>query len=365
MDFRYSTEHDDLRASVRGFLGRTAPAARVRDLAAGDGCDGNLWRRLCTELELPGLHLPEHRGGAGGTLVEAAIAFEELGRALTPVPMAATVFAIEAVLSMGDEDQRARLLPGLLSGERIGALAAAGPEVTDPGEVTVWADRADGRTVLCGTCAPVLHGHVADLFVVPAAIDGRVVLHVVDANGPGVKVDRLPSFDGTRPVARLRLDTVFAEPLTAGPPDGIDRVLDTARILLAAEMLGGAEKCLAMTVEYACSRKQFDRPIGSFQAVKHLCAEMMIEIDATRAAVMFAAMSATDPGELRITGPLAKAQAADTFTLCAGSAFQVHGGIAFTWEHDLHLYFRRAKTTEALFGGSAHHRCLLAERVGL
>ena len=142
-------------------------------------------------------------------------------------------------------------------------------------------------------------------------------------------------------------------------------MLDVARVLLAAEMLGGAEACLAMSVDYACTRRQFDRPIGSFQAVKHACAEMMIEIDATRVAVMFAAMSAADPEEFAIAAPLVKAQAADTFTLCAGSAIQVHGGIAFTWEHDLHLYYRRAKTTEALFGSSTHHRALLAERVSL
>lgn len=365
MDFRYHTEHDDLRAALRGFLHQSAPAARVREVAAGDGCDISLWRRLCTELELPGLHLSQECGGAGGSLVEAAIVFEELGRALTPVPMAATVFAIEAVLRLGDDRQRSRLLPALLSGERIATLAAARPDALDPARVTVRSDRHAGRTELSGESSPVLHGHVADLFVVPAVADGRVALYVVAADAPGVTVDRLPSFDTTRPVARLRLQQAPAEPLVAGPHDGIERVLDTARVLLSAEMLGGAEACLAMAVEYSCTREQFDRPIGSFQAVKHSCADMMIEIDATRAAVMFAAMSAADPDELRITAPLVKAQAADTFTLCAGAAFQVHGGIAFTWEHDMHLYFRRAKTTEALFGGSAHHRSLLADRVGL
>lgn len=366
MDFRYHTEHDDLRASLRGFLHQTAPAARVREVATGDGCDISLWRRLCTELELPGLHLPEQYAGAGGSLVEAAIVFEELGRALTPVPMAATVFAIEAVLRLGDERQRAAILPALLSGERVATLAAAGPDALDPARVTVRADRhGDGRADLSGEIAPVLHGHVAGLFVVPAMAGTQVALYLVADNDPGVTVDRLPSFDTTRPVARLRMAHAPAEQLAAGPPDAIERVLDTARVLLSAEMLGGAEACLAMAVEYACSREQFDRPIGSFQAVKHSCADMMIEIDATRAAVMFAAMSAGDPDELRITAPLVKAQAADTFTLCAGAAFQVHGGIAFTWEHDMHLYFRRAKTTEALFGSSAHHRNLLADRVGL
>jgi len=365
MDFRYSLEQDDFRAVLGRFLCEQAPVAGVREAAARDGHDRRLWRRLCTELQLPGLHAPEEYGGAGGTLVETAIVFEELGRALTPVPLAATTFAIEAVLRLGDEEQRGRLLPGLLSGRQIGALAAARADDTDPCAATVRTGRDDGRTVLTGEYAAVLHGHVADLFVVPAEADGGVTFHVVAAGAPGVTVVRLPSFDATRPVARLHLAQTPAEALSAGSPDDVERVLDVARVLLAAEMLGGAEACLALAVEYACSRKQFNRPIGSFQAVKHSCAEMMIEIDATRAAVMFAAMSAADPGELQISAPLAKAQAADTYVMCAGAAIQVHGGIAFTWEHDLHLYFRRAKTTEALFGGSARHRALLADRAGL
>jgi alkylation response protein AidB-like acyl-CoA dehydrogenase len=210
-----------------------------------------------------------------------------------------------------------------------------------------------------------LHGHVADQFVVPAAADGAVGFHVVAADAPGVTVERLPSFDITRPVAHLRLADAPAEALSAGSPADVNRVLDVARVLLAAEMLGGAEACLERTVEYARARRQFDRPIGSFQAVKHACAEMMIELDATRAAVMFAAMSVADRREFHIGAPLAKAQAADTYVMCAGSAIQLHGGIAFTWEHDLHLYFRRAKTTAALFGSSARHRALLADRAGL
>jgi alkylation response protein AidB-like acyl-CoA dehydrogenase len=362
MDFRYSTEQDDLRASLSGFLREAAPLPRVREAA---GHDEPLWQRLCSELELPGLHVPLEYGGAGGTLVETAIVFAELGRALTPVPLAATTFAIEAVLRAGDDEQRRRLLKGLLCGEQIGAFAVAAPDDTDPSAAPVRAHRHGGGTVLTGSCGPVLHGHVADLFIVPAVADGTVGLHVVAADAPGVEVVRLPSFDITRPVSRLQLAQAPAEALAAGSSEELDRVLDVARVLLAAEMLGGAEACLAMAVEYAGSRRQFNRPIGSFQAVKHACAEMLIEIDATRAAVMYAAMSADDRDELAIAGPLAKAQAADTYALCASSAIQVHGGIAFTWEHDLHLFFRRATTTRALFGGSTHHRRLLAERAGL
>jgi alkylation response protein AidB-like acyl-CoA dehydrogenase len=365
MDFGYDVEQEAFRASLRGFLREQAPPARVRETAAAEGCDGELWRRLCTELELPGLHAPDEYGGVGATLVESAIAFTELGRALTPVPLAATTFAIEAILRTGDEEQRKTLLPGLLCGERIAAFAASGHDVADPFSATMRSERLNGRTVLTGECAPVLHGHVADLFVVPAVADGAVGLHVVAADAPGVEAERLPSFDLTRPVAQLRLAQAPAEALAAGSPDDVERVLDVARTLLAAEMLGGAEACLDRTVEYARTRRQFDRAIGSFQAIKHACAEMMIEIDATRAAVMFAAMSAAADPDFPISAPLAKAQAADTYVLCAGSAIQIHGGIAFTWEHDLHLHFRRAKTTEALFGSSVRHRALLADRAGL
>lgn len=365
MDFRYNTEHTDFRSALRELLCEAVPLPRVRELAAAGTYDGPLWRRLCAGMDLAALHAPTEYGGAGATLTETAIAFEELGRGLVPVPLAATTFAIEAVTRMGDAEQRRRLLPGLLTGDRIGAFAAAGADAADPASASVFAAHGERCAVVSGECSPVLHGTAADLFIVPARVDGALGLYVVDAHSPGVVVDALPSFDGTRPVARLTLTGAPAEALAHASREGVERVIDVARVLLAAEMLGGAEACLGLSVEYACTRTQFGRPIGSFQAVKHACAEMLIEIDATRLAVMFAAMTASDQDELPIAAPLAKAQAADTFTLCAGSAIQVHGGIAFTWEHDLHLYYRRAKTTEALFGSSTAHRALLADRVGL
>ncbi|GAY19465.1 acyl-CoA dehydrogenase family protein [Mycobacterium sp. shizuoka-1] len=364
MDFRYNTEQLDFRDSVRAFLQETAPLSRVRDIAGANGHDDELWQRVCRDMELPGLPVPTEYGGVGGTLVESAIVFEEFGRALTPVPLASHGFAVAAVLSMGTKEQRRRLLPSLLNGDRVAAFAATGPAAGDPSSATVTVTSDQGRTLLDGVCGPVLHGHVAELVIVAARAGDTMGLYVVDADAPGVSVERLPSFDITRPVARITLRQTPAEPLD-GAPDQFERVLDTARVLLAAEMLGGAEACLTLSVDYSCSRRQFDRAIGMFQAVKHMCAEMAIEIDATRVAVMFAAMSAGDPGELAVAAPLVKAQAADTFTLCAGIATQVHGGIAFTWEHDLHLYFRRAKTTAALFGSSTEHRALLADRVGL
>ncbi|MGE0779375.1 acyl-CoA dehydrogenase family protein [Mycolicibacterium sp.] len=360
MDFGFSTEQEDFRESLRRFLRDSSPMARVRQTAGADGYDRALWRRLCDELGVLAPHAPARYDGAAGTLVDTAIAFGELGRALTPVPLAATTFAIESVLRLGDPEQRDRLLPALLSGAVVGAFTATNAH---PTSTTVRAE-CRGSTVLTGACAPVLDGHVADLFVVPARADGEVTLHVVRADAPGVTVTRLPSFDPTRPVARLVLTRAPAEALTAGLPGAVERVSDVARVLLAAEMLGGAEACLALAVDHAKSRSQFDRPIGSFQAVKHACADMLIEIDATRVAVMFAAMTA-DGDQLPVTAPLTMAQAGETYLQCADSAMQVHGGIAFTWEHELHQHLRRATTTEVLFGGSAHQRALLAERVGL
>lgn len=355
MDFRYDTDQVDFRQSVRDFLKDAAPLPRVRQIAGTTGHDERLWQRVCRELELPGLHVPVEYGGVGATLVESSIAFEELGRALTPTPLATHMFAVNAILVAGDEEQRHRLLPGLLSGARIAAFADTAP---------VHAERTADGLVLSGVCSPVLHGHLADVFVVPAVLDDSVVLAAVAADSAGVAAAELPSFDITRPVARVTLRAAAAEAL-AGAPDARDRARDAARVLLAAEMLGGAEACLDLSVDYACRRTQFARAIGSFQAVKHMCADMLIEIDATRVAVMFAAMTADDPAELAIAAPLVKAQAADTFKLCAANAIQVHGGIAFTWEHDLHLYFRRAKTTEAMFGSSSHNRALLADRIGI
>lgn len=351
MDFQYNAEQLALRDATRDFLLH--------------GCDERAWDRACDELELPGLSVPTAYGGVGADLAESAIVFEEFGRALSPLPLTSHVFAVQAVLRMGDEQQRHRLLPGLLGGAQRAAFGVTGPAALDAASATVVVSQRDGHTVLDGTCGPVLHGCGADLLVVAArAAHAEMALYVVDTRIPGVDVQQLPSFDITRPVARVTLRQAEAERLDAAPAE-LEQVLDIARVLLAAEMLGGAEACLARSVEYACKRTQFDRPIGTFQAVKHMCSDMAIEIDATRVAVMFAAMSADDPDELAVAAPLVKAQAADTFTLCANTATQVHGGIAFTWEHDLHRYLRRAKTCEALFGSSSQHRALLADRVGL
>jgi alkylation response protein AidB-like acyl-CoA dehydrogenase len=366
VDFSYSVEQEEFRTSLRRFLTDHVPMNRVRQVAETAGHDAEAWHRLCTDFGLPGLHTPEEYGGAGFTLVETALVFEELGRALTPVPMAATTLAVEALLRAGTEQQRKEFLPGLLAGERIGALAVAGPYETASSSATVQASRLADGFALTGQRSHVLHGQFADLIVIPAVRDGRVGLYIVDTHVAGISVDCKPTMDPTRPIAAVRLQDAPAAFLGGGSAEQVDAIVDVARVLLAAEMVGGADACLQLAVGYAKERRQFNRQIGSFQAVKHRCADMAIELDAARAAVMFAAMTAATGGqELPTAALLAKAQAADAFTLCAAAAIQIHGGIGFTWEHDAHLYYRRAKTAEALYGNSAQHRALLADRLSL
>jgi alkylation response protein AidB-like acyl-CoA dehydrogenase len=220
---------------------------------------------------------------------------------------------------------------------------------------------------LTGSLRHVLRAHVADLLIVPALGPDGPALFVAERTAPGVTVSGPgSSFDLTRPVCAVALDAVPALRLGDGPGPDLDGLLDVGRTLLAAEMAAAAQACLEAAVGYAKRRIQFNRAIGSFQAVKHGCAQLAVEIDAALAAADWAAMlaAAGDAG-LRTAALIAKAQAASTFTACAGWNIQVHGGIGFTWEHDAHLYLRRAKADEALFGSTARHRALLADRAGI
>jgi alkylation response protein AidB-like acyl-CoA dehydrogenase len=372
MFFDYSAEQQEFRASLRKLVADRAPLPAVR-ARLGDAHDADLWRRLCAELAVPALAVPEQYGGAGYTLEEAAIAVAELGRGLTPVPAFEVVLAAEAILRLGTEEQRHELLPGLVAGDRIAVVAMAGPDdlppmpgSARPGTI-VTAEAGSGGCTLTGTRPQVPRGHVADLLLVPATAADGPGLYLVDRAAPGVTLSgRERSFDPTRPVSALELDAAPAVRLGPGPAEADGGLLGVARTLLAAEMAAAAQACLDMSVEYAKTRVQFNRAIGSFQAIKHGCAELAVEIDAAQAAADWAVMlaAAGDPG-LGSAALIAKAQAADTLTACAAWNIQVHGGIGFTWEHDAHLYLRRAKTDQVLFGDSAQLRALLAGQVGI
>lgn len=366
MNFAFSSEQEDFRASLRRFLADKAPLSRVRASTETElGYDPDLWRQMSDQLGLPGLHLPEEYGGSGTGLLEPAVVLEETGRALTSSPYSAGLLASLAVLRSGDEQAKKDLLPGIAAGELVVTLALA--EVTSPtgarGLQTTAAGAGEGIT-LTGTKTLVEHGHSADVLVVSAEQDGAAGLYLVQGDAAGLTRTRQAALDLTRPIAQVRLQDTPARLL--GEPGGLDDLVDLACALLASEMVGGIEACLAMATSYAKTRLQFNRPIGSFQAVKHRCAEMVVGLDAARAAAMYA-VHVADLGssELATVAPLAKAEASDAFTFAAGWTIQVLGGIGFTWEQDAHLYFRRAWADAALFGSPATQRARLADRLGL
>jgi alkylation response protein AidB-like acyl-CoA dehydrogenase len=331
-------ELDELRATVRAFLAEECPPAVVRRLMADPTAhDAGLWRRLAGELGLTGLAVPEEYGGAGCGLTELAVVCEELGRALTPVPYLAT--AVLAAYAVRD----GRLLAGIADGSLLATV------VLD-GDLT-----ADGD-LLTGTAPYVLDGHLADVIV--CAVGGRVYA----VRGRDVARTPYVTLDQTRRLARLRFDGAAAERI-----DGdLGRLRDLALTALAAEQVGGARRCLETAVEHARTRVQFGRPIGSFQAIKHKLADVLLRVESARSAAYEAARVADEePESLPVYAALAGSYCAEAYLHAAGETIQVLGGIGVTWEHDAHLHLKRATAAARLFGTPESHRARLAATVGL
>jgi alkylation response protein AidB-like acyl-CoA dehydrogenase len=298
-----------------------------------------------------------------------------MGRALLPAPYFSTVcLAANAILNAGTQEQKKELLPPLASGERIGTLALAEPSGrwdADGIEATATPD-GDGF-LIDGTKTYVLDGHTARTIIVAARAPGTsgedgVGLFVVEGDADGLARTALPTMDPTRKQAKLELSGVRGSALGeagSGWP-ALQKTLDHAAVCLAAEATGGAERCLDMAVDYAKTRVQFGKPIGAFQAIKHKCADMLLDVESARTASYFGLWAAADDGDdLRVAAPLAKAFCTEAFFRSACENIQVHGGIGFTWEHDSHLFYRRAKSSELLFGDPSYHRELLADRIGI
>jgi alkylation response protein AidB-like acyl-CoA dehydrogenase len=366
MSLAVTAEQEELRATVRRWLAENAPLATVRKLmATPDAHDPALWRGL-GELGVLELGIPEQYGGAGFGFQELAHVAEEAGRALLPGPLLATAgLAVPLLLASGDEEAKARHLPGIAAGATVATVAWL-----SPGAGWDSAGRslsvADGR--LSGSASAVLSGTYADLVLAVAGTGDSAAVVAVDATGPGVSRTPQPTLDQTRPLARLDFDGAPCTPVGAvGAGAGLlSRALDAANVLLAAEMVGGAQACLDMSVAYAKVRQQFGRPIGSFQAIKHKLAEVLVALEGAQAAAAYAAWAAAEnPVELPVVATLAKAVAAEAYFRAAGDTVQVHGGIGFTWEHDAHLYFKRAKTSLMLFGDVGAYQRTLADRIGL
>jgi alkylation response protein AidB-like acyl-CoA dehydrogenase len=376
VNFAFSEEQEELRRSVRRFLEDKSPSTEVRRLMeTTDGYDPKIWAQMANELGLQSLHIPEAYGGQGFSFVELVVVLEEMGRALLCAPYFSSVcLAANAIMNAGTEEQKAALLPGIAGGETIATLAFTEPSGKwDANGITMEAADGSGGYTLSGTKMFVLDGHTANLIVVAARAAGTggtegISFFTVDGDAAGLTRTALPTMDQTRKQAKLEFSNVPATLLGEAGAGwaALSKTLDQAAVCLAAEQVGGAQKCLDMSVEYAKVRIQFGRPIGSFQAIKHKCADMLLEVESSKSAAYYAGWAAAeDNDELPVVASLAKSYCSEAYFHAAAENIQIHGGIGFTWEHDAHLYFKRAKSSEILFGDPTYHRELLAQRIGI
>jgi alkylation response protein AidB-like acyl-CoA dehydrogenase len=364
MYFDLTDEQQAIRSTAHDFLASRFKSERIRELAASeDGFDGSGWAEMA-ELGWPGLALPEEWGGQGLGTVELAVLFEEMGYALAPSPLLSNTIAGLALSYCGSDDQRERYLRPLAQGERRGtpALWDAGSSAT-PGGVRMQAAEDGDGVVLDGEKVLVLDAASADFFLVASA-DGR--RHIVESDADGVAVTAETSIDLTRRLSSVRFDGVrvaAADSLPGSEAEYFD-VFHRLCVALAAESTGVAQRTLEMAVAYAKDRQQFGRPIGAYQAVSHRCAQMLLETENSRSAVYGAAWAAdAEPESLHLAASMAKAYASDAGWRVPNASIQVHGGIGFTWEHDLHFFLKRGRANAAMFGDAKWHRERVADAV--
>jgi alkylation response protein AidB-like acyl-CoA dehydrogenase len=379
VQFAHSEEQLLIRDSAREVLAEHASHERLRAVLAGaGGYDRALWQQMSGELGWTGLAIPERFGGAGLGWVELCILQEELGRRLAASPFFATVALAGALVQeTATEAQCQDLLGRIAAGSVRIACAVTGEEGRAGVDGVSVELRASGeRLSLEGTSDFVIHADSADLILVLARAPGSrggeaLSVVMLPAGTPGLAITPHVMLDLTRPMSRVQCSGVAVDPAAVlGAPAeagaGIERALQRARVALAAEALGGAEQVLEMTVEYVKQREQFGRPIGSFQAVKHRLADMMVQVEAARSAAWYAACVADEqPAELAEAAAIAKSYCCDAFYDCAAHAIQLHGGIGFTWEHDAHLYFKRARASATLLGSPSWQREQLLRVLGM
>ncbi len=354
MRFELDDDQQAIQRTAKEFLASRYPAEEVRRLALEDerGFTDEGWRAIA-ELGWPALVIGEDDGGLGLGVVELAVLQEQLGYALAPTPLLSTIAAALAISAAGDADQRAQWLPALAEGERRGTVAPLPP--------------ADGLEAdahaLTARLEAVPDAADADLLIVPTGHDD---LAVVELGGDGVTVEPVDGLDPTRRLSTVTLDGAPSTPLRA--PDGaaLARARNVIAVAVAAESVGVAQRAMEMAVEHARDRQQFGRPIGVFQAVSHACAQMLLEVEGARSAVMFAAWALDDsPEEAPLAAAMAKAYASDAGWRVPASALQVLGGIGFTWEHDLHFWLKRGRANAAAWGDARSHRSRVADLLDL
>lgn len=375
MNFAFSAEQEEFRSMLARFVEAQYPIENIRSLTETEsGYDESKWKRMNAELGIAGVAIPEAHGGQGFTVLELGLALEQLGRNLAGGPLFATAcLAAPAILAAGSEDDRNELLPAIADGSTIATLAFSERDGHFDGQSiqATCAQDGDGWTV-SGTKSWVIDAPNADLIVVAARIPGTrgedgVSLLAVKANDPGVRIEPVDALDLTRRLGSVTLDGATArmlgEPGVAWPV--LERILDQAAVCLTAEQIGGAARCLEMAVQYSKERIQFGRSIGSFQAIKHRCATVKLDLELARSASYWAWWVASEhPEELQQAASIAKSLCSETYLLAAAENVHIHGGMGFTWEHDAHLFYRRAKSSSILFGGPGEHRARIAAELG-
>jgi alkylation response protein AidB-like acyl-CoA dehydrogenase len=396
MNFAFTEEQEALRATARAFLARHSAPDRVRAAMESElGWDPEVWKRIGAELGWPALVVPEAYGGLGLGAVELSALLETMGETLLCAPFFSTVcLGATALLEAGSEAQKREHLPGIAQGRTLATLAwaEAGSAASTAGDdvvgIAATARREGADYVLSGVKRFVPDGHAADLLVVAARAPGSrgedgVGLFLVEAGAPGLVRRALPTLDRTRRLAEVELREVRvprAAHLGNGPGGeasaaaALRHTLDRAAIALAAEQVGGAQRCLDLSVAHARQRVQFGRPIGSFQAIQHKCADLMLRVESARSAAYAAACVASEQGagpradegpDLARVASLAKAYCSEAYFSCAAEALQIHGGVGFTWEYDVHLHLKRARAMEGFLGDPAFHRERVARAIGL
>lgn len=371
VSYAFTEELDLIQSTARQFLEERLDLETVRELMMSEeGFDRGLWKEI-SDLGWTGLAIDEAYGGSGYGMVEMTALLEVMGRFLTPGPFFATaVLAASAIGGTATASQKAELLPGLASGDTIATLAVFEQQRDWSGTGGGTTATADGDGwVLDGAKRYVLDAASADLFVVAASDGDGTSLFTVPASSEGVSVEATPTLDATRRQGNLMLSEVrvpSSARLGDAPADaGLARTLRLGTVALSAEQVGGTSWCLDTSVEYAKSRHQFGRPIGSYQAIKHRCAEMLIKLEHAKSAAYHAARVTEDEEELAVAAPLAGSICSEAYLWAAGETIQIHGGIGFTWEHDAHLFFKRAKASSLLLGDPRYHRDLLGRAIGV
>jgi alkylation response protein AidB-like acyl-CoA dehydrogenase len=372
MDISFTNEHEQLRQTVRRFLENESSEQTVRKLMETErGYDAKTWERMASELSLVGLIIPEQHGGAGLGPVELGIVMEEMGRVLFCGPYLSTaVLATSALLHAADDASKAKLLPAIASGKSIATLAFVEEHGRwDAESIAMRAKRDGSKWTLSGAKDYVLDGAIADIVLVVARTDSGLGLFQVEEKASKLERAALPTLDLTRKLARLSFSDTPAT-LLSGSGDAtmaIGHGLALAASMLAAEQVGGAQRCLELSTDYAKTRLQFGRPIGSFQAIKHKCADMLVETEFARSAAYNAVFAAAenDHGQLQSAAQIARSYCSEAFFRAAADNIQIHGGMGFTWEASPHLYFKRARASSMMFGDPIEERQKLSATLGL